>query len=503
MDNTGVTVTMMDSGRHDECSTQLVIYVAIGDRCRREVRRSIETLRRYGQYSGKVLILSNEMMRFDDGRIEVMLVPLKTSGSAAFRSRFVKTQMHRFSEFRDNIFLDTDTVVRKPIQSLWNLLSGGGVWMALDQKPLILSDAMEALEVVPGWISLQEIDFTKRTVPSWVCHFNSGLILWRQSEYARDLFETWHAEWFKFQRADQIALMRATYIVGKRHGQYPGVLPARIHFTWPVHLSTPDKAVVYHYFDQKASLGNGFWWRGAFSGAVRLAKLALRRVGGRAVALAGRLTNIKLPAKLFAVAAGNQKLLRAFARYCGLLVTGHEISLLLRELIGRGACRMLVFGAGNDSRIWTKLNKGGETVFLEDNEQRISAIKGKNPKCRIEKVCYWTKVGHWRQEIQSPDLLLDLPSDVAQGQWDIIYVDAPTGFNDDCPGRLQSIYTAAKLAGPNTKIFIHDCDRQVEMEAIKQFVGFDLHKETAGTMLSFQGVTRVQLAEPAARDDAA
>ena len=59
---------------------------------------------------------------------------------------------------------------------------------------------------------------------------------------------------------------------------------------------------------------------------------------------------------------------------------------------------------------------------------------------------------------------MKLPKEIAQNKWDIIFVDAPEGWSDEKPGRMKSIYTAAKLASLSKDciVFVHDCDRKVE-----------------------------------------
>ena len=63
----------------------------------------------------------------------------------------------------------------------------------------------------------------------------------------------------------------------------------------------------------------------------------------------------------------------------------------------------------------------------------------------------------------TPKLLeLPLPGDVLEKKWDIILVDAPGGWNDETPGRMQSIYMSSKLIKTKGEIFVHDCEREIE-----------------------------------------
>ena len=127
-----------------------------------------------------------------------------------------------------------------------------------------------------------------------------------------------------------------------------------------------------------------------------------------------------------------------------------------------GDKNFLVFGTGYDSDFWRYANRNGETVFLENNKKWIT-----NPNDTFE-VLYTTNIKQADELLlkykkgNSSLLEIKLPQEVLDTSWDCIFVDSPEGWNDNCPGRMQSIYAASKLANENTDIFIHDCDRYVE-----------------------------------------
>ena len=58
------------------------------------------------------------------------------------------------------------------------------------------------------------------------------------------------------------------------------------------------------------------------------------------------------------------------------------------------------------------------------------------------------------------------PSEVYDIDWDVIMVDAPTGYFEGAPGRMSAIYTAGLIARNKeqgeTDVFVHDVDRKVE-----------------------------------------
>lgn len=145
-----------------------------------------------------------------------------------------------------------------------------------------------------------------------------------------------------------------------------------------------------------------------------------------------------------------------------------EYSLIANILEEKGSCNMLVFGVGRDSTLWMELNKGGVTVFLEDDPKWLNLIKNQLTNIHAYLVKYNTKRIEWKTLLLSKNwhlLELDnLPDDVLTSTWDVILVDGPTGFDDNTPGRMKSIYTAALLAqrSSNCSVFVHDCDREVE-----------------------------------------
>ncbi|XP_075648739.1 glucuronoxylan 4-O-methyltransferase 1-like [Castanea sativa] len=63
---------------------------------------------------------------------------------------------------------------------------------------------------------------------------------------------------------------------------------------------------------------------------------------------------------------------------------------------------------------------------------------------------------------------------LALKEWDLIMVDAPTGYHDNAPGRMSAIYTAGSMARNReegeTNVFVHDVDRVVEDKFSKAFL---------------------------------
>lgn len=139
----------------------------------------------------------------------------------------------------------------------------------------------------------------------------------------------------------------------------------------------------------------------------------------------------------------------------------------------RAACNLLVFGVGRDSRLWIEANSGGRTVFLEDSIRWIVDVKLAVPEIDVWPVRYNTRRRQWREllEANGERLSLGLPPAVTDERWNVILVDGPTGFNDDCPGRMKSLYTASRLAheAGGADVVVHDCDRPVERAFCERF----------------------------------
>jgi len=113
----------------------------------------------------------------------------------------------------------------------------------------------------------------------------------------------------------------------------------------------------------------------------------------------------------------------------GIQFTEAEARLVATAIVQFRPCRLLVFGAGNDSSMWQQLNEGGTTVFLEHNPEWIVKIRGSDASLDIRPVQYATRITKWRELLDQGDSLqMDLPQDVRRKRWDVVLVDAPNGF---------------------------------------------------------------------------
>lgn len=140
-----------------------------------------------------------------------------------------------------------------------------------------------------------------------------------------------------------------------------------------------------------------------------------------------------------------------------------ELTKIITKIIKQKPVNFLVFGVGNDSSYWININKGGRTVFIEDSPDWLEKIKTQDPRIEAYLVNYNSNILEWEKLLNRPDLLaMDLPNKVTNTKWDVILVDAPEGWHDNCPGRMKSIYLSSKLIKIGGHVFVHDCHRKVE-----------------------------------------
>tara|TARA_R110000765_G_scaffold17897_5_gene48487 strand:- start:2479 stop:3099 length:621 start_codon:yes stop_codon:yes gene_type:complete len=137
-------------------------------------------------------------------------------------------------------------------------------------------------------------------------------------------------------------------------------------------------------------------------------------------------------------------------------------------------CNFLVFGLGEDSPLWEEFNKGGRTVFLEDDKEWIKQFDDQG--LEIYDVTYSTKVeDHKKIGFDPEKLKMDLPDTISETKWDLIFVDGPLGHQPprpyQGPGRMQSIYTAHSLLRDDGICIIDDLGREVEQNYALHYFG--------------------------------
>ena len=143
----------------------------------------------------------------------------------------------------------------------------------------------------------------------------------------------------------------------------------------------------------------------------------------------------------------------------------------LREL---SPCNLLVFGLGEDSYLWSKINKNGITIFLEDSKEWITTVN--DGTLDVEHVVYQTSVEKQKEIGYIPEKLeLSIPDRVSDLTYDFIIVDAPLGHQPPRPlkgpGRMSSIYMAFKLLKKGGVVVIDDMGRPIEKQYAFHYFG--------------------------------
>jgi uncharacterized protein (TIGR01627 family) len=156
----------------------------------------------------------------------------------------------------------------------------------------------------------------------------------------------------------------------------------------------------------------------------------------------------------------------------GVQLTPAEIAPIAAAIRARPGCALLVFGCGNDSPLWETLNAGGVTAFIEDNAKWAAETQGRLRSATVFLTQYGTKRRQWRRLLRRPETLaLALPDAIRSRTWDVILVDGPAGHRGDVPGRMKSIYEAARLVAPGGAVFVHDAERPVEATYAARYLG--------------------------------
>jgi hypothetical protein len=184
-----------------------VLYLAIGDEYRTMTIASISSLRRYG-YRGPIRVVTDKHgwipSRFG---CESTVVPNAGDGLA---SRYYKTQLFRFA-YDVTLFLDSDAIPVGNIDDIWEFLDDSSLAMAADMQPNI-GDLIANDRDNEWWQERwgNEGELMIRLGLTSRAFFNSGVMLFRRSDAVAALFASWHEEWKRFRKRDQMALARAT-----------------------------------------------------------------------------------------------------------------------------------------------------------------------------------------------------------------------------------------------------------------------------------------------------
>ena len=163
-------------------------------------------------------------------------------------------------------------------------------------------------------------------------------------------------------------------------------------------------------------------------------------------------------------------------RNAGIILSHQQIASVMAVLQKKH--RFLVFGVGNDSKMWSSgPNTHGSTMFVENNENWTNKVLEAQPSLDIRFVDYKCNMAEAFTKYFGDEAKLteDIPDYLKDTKWDVILVDGPMGFGgSDNPGRMKSIYWASKMVVPNGHVFVHDIERHIEHEFSRRYLEKDL-----------------------------
>jgi uncharacterized protein (TIGR01627 family) len=149
------------------------------------------------------------------------------------------------------------------------------------------------------------------------------------------------------------------------------------------------------------------------------------------------------------------------------LMSKKQYLTIAKKLSETSPCNLLVFGLGEDSYLWKKININGTTIFLEDSKEWINSVN--DGTLDVKHVTYTTSVKEQKDiGYNKEKLKLSIPRSVSEVKYDFIIVDAPLGHQPPRPykgpGRMSSIYMAYTLLKEDGIAVIDDMGRPIEKQ---------------------------------------
>jgi len=184
--------------------------------------------------------------------------------------------------------------------------------------------------------------------------------------------------------------------------------------------------------------------------------------------------NNKRKATLKSTSFNYKKYIRVMKNNNKGLMSKKQYLRIANELSDVSPCNLLVFGLGDDSYLWSKINLNGNTIFLEDDKNWIKTVN--DGSLNVQLVEYKTNVADYKKiGFNEKNLKIDLPKNITSVKYDFIIVDAPLGHQPPRPykgpGRMSSIFMASKLLKNGGVVVVDDMGRPIEREYAYHYFG--------------------------------
>lgn len=143
---------------------------------------------------------------------------------------------------------------------------------------------------------------------------------------------------------------------------------------------------------------------------------------------------------------------------------------ILKSMIGQNK-KVLIFGLGFDSDMYYFANEKKNIWFVETNDEYIKLCKDIDRKCVIKHdfigINVKSSFNLADEQIERYPIPYTL---IKNAPYDIILIDAPTGYSDNAPGRLLPIYwTKEILSHKGTIVYVDDVERKLEKYCVNKY----------------------------------
>lgn len=196
-------------GRIAQRRDEGAVILSCGDARRSLMANAAASFRRNHPHLSLHLVSDRKWRGYDCTLVE---------GGVDFDSRKIKTRLLAEPPFAKGVMLDDDTITLRPLPEFDALLGGCDLALTRDRY-----GTMRTILARPeGWLTQAEIDHTLEYAPEEnEPHFNTGVIVYRDTPAVREFARVWHEEWMRFGRVDQMAFFRAMRRTGIRVAELP------------------------------------------------------------------------------------------------------------------------------------------------------------------------------------------------------------------------------------------------------------------------------------------